>query len=212
MNTLQRNGGTMGVLSAVVFAVLFLLFITSGLDFQTMNDPSKALPAFSQSPGRWVATGLVGVVGSAVEIVFTAGLFIKLRERAPTRAATVLLLAVVGSTGFALSSLLQWLGGLQLAARLPTDQVAASHAYVALASVNQAFFGLGNAFVGAALIIGGWAITTTKALSTGVGWLAYVTGIVTALLLFVPSSAFLNFASFALVIIWLAWAGVELRR
>ena len=45
MNKLQQNAGTMGVLSAVVFAVLFLLFLTSGLDFQTMNDPSKALPA-----------------------------------------------------------------------------------------------------------------------------------------------------------------------
>lgn len=212
MNGLQRNAGTIGVASAVFLALLFVLLLTSGLDFQSVNDPSKALPAFAQNRGRWVVTGLAGAVGSALASVFIAGLYLKLRENAPLRAATTLLLGVLGSAGFALSSLLLWLGGLQLADRVATDQVAANHAYIALAAVNQGVFGLGNSFVGAALIIVGWAISTTKALSAGLAWFAYVAGTVTVLLIFAPASSLLNLASFVFVIVWLGWAGLELRR
>ncbi len=212
MNTLQRNAGTAGVVSAVMLALLFVLFFNSGLDFQSINDPGKALPTFAKSQGRWIVVGIAGVLGSAFAILFTAGLYLKLRDGAPTRAATVLLLAVLGSTGFALNSLLIWLGGLYLAARAAADQIAATHAYIAVTAVSLGLTGLGNAFVGAALVIAGWAISATKALSTGLGWLGIVAGIITVLLLFAPTSSVLNLASFVLIIVWLAWAGTELRR
>lgn len=212
MNRLQRNAGSAGIVSAVMLALLFVLFFNSGLDFQSINDPGKALPAFTQSQGRWIITGVTGVLGSAFAILFIAGLYFKLRDGAPTRATTVLLLAVLGSTGFALNSLLIWLGGLHLAARAAADQVAATHAYVAVAAVSLGLTGLGNAFVGAALVIAGWAISTTKTLSIGLAWLGIVAGISTVLLLFAPTSSLLNLASFILIIVWLAWAGIELRR
>jgi len=55
-------------------------------------------------------------------IVFTAGLDVKLRDAAPTRAATVLLLGVLGSAGYVVNSLLLWLGGQKLAARAATSR------------------------------------------------------------------------------------------
>jgi hypothetical protein len=210
MNSLQRNAGNFGIIAAVLLAVLFVLFLSSGLDYQAINDPTKALPAIAQNHGRWALTGVVGVLVVGFAVVFTAGLYRKLRDKAPTRAFAVLLFSVLGSGGFALSSLTQWLGGAQLAGT--TDQVAANHAYVALVAVNQGLMGLGNTFVGAAVAVAGWAVMATQTMGAAVGWLGIVAGVVTAVLVFWPMSTALNFASFILIIIWLAWAGSQLRR
>lgn len=209
MDSLQRNAGNFGIVAAALIAILFILFLTSGLDYQAINDPAKALPVIAQHRTRWMLTGVVGVLVVGFALVFTAGLYRRLRDKAPTRAFAVLLFSVLGSAGFALTSLTQWLGGAQLART--ADQVAANHAYVALAAVNQGLMGLGNAFVGAALAVAGWAVMATQIMGTALGWLGIIAGLVTALLVFWPQSTGLNFASFILVIIWLAWAGRQLR-
>lgn len=208
MDRVRQNGGTFGIISAVVLAVLFILVITSG--FQNVAaDPAQALAFINGSPGRWTLTGVLGVLGSLLTIVFTVGLYRAFREKAPTRAYAVLLFGVLGSGGYALASLAQWLGGATLAGT--ADAVAAGHAWVAVNAVVNSLNGFGNAGVGAALLTAGWAITGTRALSSGVGWLAYLTGIVTLIGLF-TTTPIIFLGSFALIIIFLAWAGYELRR
>lgn len=111
MDRLRKNGGTFG----------------------------KALPIISQAGSRWVATGVLGVLGTLFAMLFTAGLFGALREKAPTRAHAVLLFGVLGSAGYALGSLTQWLGGTQVAA--VKDQVAAGHAWIAVNALVTSFNG-----------------------------------------------------------------------
>lgn len=210
MDKVQQNAGTAGIVAAVVLVLLFILFFTSGLDPETTADPAKALPLIAKMGSRWAVIGVAGVFGSALPMLFAVGLFRRLRDRAPTRASASLFLAVVGLTGFALGSLISWLGGAQLVAT--KDQVAANYAWVALNAVRMGTDGLGSAFAGASLIIGGWAIIATRALPTAVGWLGVVAGVVTVLLVLAPASPALFFGSFILTIIWLAWAGNALRR
>lgn len=208
MDRVRQNGGTFGIIAAVVLAVLFVVILTSGFDPRTA-DPAEALSFISQSSGRWTLAGVLGVLGSLFAIVFAVGLYRVLRDKAPTRAYAVLLFAVLGSGGYALSSLVQWLGGAQVAGT--ADQVAAAHAWVAVNAVATSMGGFGNTFVGASLLTAGWAATSTRALSSAVGWLAYLAGIVTVLGLF-TANAVVFLGSFALIIIFLAWAGFELRR
>ena len=208
MDRVRQNGGTFGIIAAVFFAILFLLVMTSGLRPEAFADPAKVLP-LARAGGRWTITGLAGVLGTVFSTMFTVGLFAHLREKAPTRSYAILVFGVVGSVGYALGSLAQWIGGAQVAAA--TDQVAASHAWVALSAVVSSFNALGNAFVGAALLVAGWAISGTRALSSAVGWLAIITGVLTVLGLFTTNSA-LFLLSFLLVIVWIGWAGYEMRR
>lgn len=208
MDRVRQNGGTFGIIAAVVLAVLFILVLTSG--FQNVAaDPAQALAFINASTGRWTFTGLLGVLGSLLAIVFVVGLYRAFRDKAPTRAYAVLLFGVLGSGGYALASLAQWLGGAQVAGT--ADQVAAAHAWVAVNAVATSLNGFGNAGVGASLLTAGWAATSTRALSSAVGWLAYLAGIVTVLGLF-TANAVVFLGSFALIIIFLAWAGFELRR
>ena len=212
MDRLQRNGGTAGIVAAFLLAVGFILFMTSGLDPDALGDPAKALPFIGQQSGRWVAANLGFLLGSAVSLLFVAGLVARLREKAPTRAATVLYLAVIGLAGYALSSMLYWHGGTRLAAEVARDQVAANHAWVAVYTVGRGLEALGNGFVGAASAIAGWAIVETAALPSGVGWLGIVAGVITLLQVFAPAAEVLFLGSIVLTIIWLAWTGSALRK
>lgn len=209
MDRVRQNGGTFGIVSAVVLAILFIMVFTSGFTPDVAADPAKALALIKESGSRWTLTGVLGVLGSLLAIIFVVGLYRALREKAPTRAYTVLLFGVLGSGGYALSSLVQWLGGAQVAGA--TDPVAAAHAWVAVNAISASVTGFGNAGVGAASLIAGWAITATGALSAGVGWLAVLAGIVSLLGLFTANAA-VFVGSFVLTIIFLAWAGFELRR
>lgn len=112
MDRLQRNGGTAGVMAAILLALGFILFATTGLDMQAMADPAKALPFIAQQGGRWVATNIAFALGSVVSLLFVAGIASRLRERAPTRAAALLHLSVIGLAGHALASLLYWTAGV----------------------------------------------------------------------------------------------------
>lgn len=212
MDSLQRNGGTAGILSAAFLALLFVIFLSTGLTSEAIADPAKILPYIAQNTGRWKAAGLAGVLGVGFAIVFTAALYSRLRDRAPTRATAMLYLVLIGLGAFGISSLLTWSGAPRIADMAARDQVAANHAYLAYFAVTEGLDAAGNGFTGAGTILAGWAILGTAALSPVLGWLAVVTGVVSVLLLFSPANPLLFLGSLILTIVWLAWAGFALRQ
>ncbi len=212
MDRLQKNGGTAGIVAAVVLAVAFVTFMSIGLDPETTADPSKALAVITQQGGRFAAAGILFAIGTLVTAVFVVGLNSRLREPAPTRAAAFLYLVLVGITGYTLDSILLWQGMPVIGAYAAKDQVGAGHAWLTLNAVHLTFDAVGGTSVGAAQVIAGWAIIQTRALGSAVGWLSIVTGVVTILALFARTSAVLFLGSAVLLVVWLAWAGNELRR
>lgn len=213
VGTLQRNAGTAGIVAAVLLAVGVILFFSSGLaDPQTAADPAKALAKIAESPSRRALTSIVFAVSLAFAAVFLAGLYSRLREKAPTRAAAMLYFGLFGLAGFLFISMVQWLGGNHLASYVAKDQVAASHAYVALYAITQGANGLGNAFIGASLAIAGWAIIGTGALPATIGWVGVVGGVLTVIAVFAPTSNVVFLASTVLSVVYLYWAGSQLRR
>mgnify|MGYP001362518874 CR=1 FL=1 len=211
MDRLQSNGGTAGIITAIALAILFILLISSGLDPQTHQDPAKALPILSQKAGLFAVIGVLGALAAGFGLIFTVGLFSRLRDRAPTRAAAVLGLALVGLTAHAMGAVLVWQGGQFLVAVSGKDQIAANHAWIAITAVFQSLNGVGNAFTGGATLVAGWAAVATGALSSALGWVGIIGGVVLILQLF-AAAPILMLAGFTLTIIWLAWAGSQLRR
>jgi hypothetical protein len=210
MERLQHNGGTAGFVAAALLALGFIIVMTSGLDPQSVMNPEKALP-FIASGVRWALANIAFALTAAVAVLFVAGLASRLREKAPTRSAAFLYFAIIGLAGYALASLVQWQGGGQLVSYMAADQVAANHAWVALAAVARGLDSFGNGFIGAAEVIAGWAIIATGALPGSVGWLALATGVLTFLQLFI-GAPWLFFVGIILTVLWLAWTGNELRR
>jgi hypothetical protein len=207
----QRNGGSAGIITAVCLALLFILFMASGLDPQAAQDPAKALPLIGQKAGLFGAIGVLGLLASAFGLVFTFGIFSRLREKAPTRAVANLGFAFVGLTLHALGAALLWQGGQMLVALSAKDQTAAGHAWIALGAVNQSLMAAANGFTGAAIFVAGWAIVDTGVMNKSLGWLAVVAGIVEALQVFSTAMALMGLG-FILAIAWLAWGGAQLRR
>ncbi len=211
MERLQHHGGTAGYVSA--FCLLVFLVLSFGVPGTgaTYADPARALASIAGDRGLWRLSNLASILASGLAVVFTVGLWARLREPAPTRATVVLYLAVIGLGGYTLSGFVLWKGGLAMASYMAKDQVAATHAWLALDFMARGAADVGNAFVGAALMIVGWAIVNTGALSRSVGWLAGVTGILT-LAVIRPFSHKLEIVQAFVTIIWLAWAGRELRK
>lgn len=212
MDTTQRNGGTAGIVAAVLLVLFVLLMMSTGLDPQAAADPAKALPVIAQKHGLWVFTGIVGTLSAALGVMFTVGLSNRLKGQAPTRAAAILYFVIIGLGGYALSSLMQWVGGIQLAQYAGKDQVAASHAWLALHAAIGGANALGNAFVGAGLLIAGWAVIATALLNSTVGWVGVIAGLLSLVGIFAPTSLGVFLGSIVFVIVWLAWAGSELRK
>jgi hypothetical protein len=210
VDRVQQNGGTAGFITAIALALLFISFISSGLDPQTMQDPARAIPMLAQKAGVFAAIGVLGALAAGFGLVFTIGLFARLRDRAPTRAAASLGLAFVGLTGHGLGSLLLWQGGQFLVTVSAKDPTAADHAWIATAAVAQGLNGLGDAFTGGSLFVAGWAVVTTGAMAPALGWLGVIAGIFQALQLF-SAAPVLMLLGIILVIIWLAWGGSQLR-
>ena len=211
MERVQQNGGTAGIVTAICLALLFILFASSGLDMQTAQDPAKALPVLGQKAGVFAAIGVLGLLAAGFGLVFTFGLFTRLREHAPTRAAASLGFAFVGLTTHAVGAAILWQGGAMLVALSAKDQTAAAHAWMALGAVNQGLMTTANAFTGSSVLMAGWAIVATGAMSTALGWVAIAAGIVEILQVFSASMALMGLG-FLLVIGWLVWGGAQLRR
>jgi hypothetical protein len=211
MQSIQHHGGTAGIITAICLALLFILIASSGMDMQAMQDPAKALPGLGQKAGLFGAIGVLGLLASGFGLLFVFGLWARLRDRTATRAVATLGLAFVGLTTHALGAALLWQGGAMLAALSAKDQTAAAHAWTAVAAVNQGIMATGNAYTGASTLVAGSAIVATGVMSSTVGWVAIVAGIVEILQLFSSQMALMGLG-FLLVIIWLVWGGLELRR
>jgi hypothetical protein len=211
MDRLRTNGGTAGLVTAALLALLFISFMSSGFDPQTASDPAKAIPVLAGRPSLFALIGILAVLASGFGLVFTVGLWWRLREPAPTRAYATFVLALVGLTGHALGALILWRGGAAVVSAFARDQVAASHAWIAVGAIDHGVNALGDAFTGASILVAGWAIAATGALSPTLGWYAVVTGVV-ILLQFLTNAPILFLAGIILAIVWLAWAGSQLRR
>lgn len=210
IDRVQTNGGTAGIVTAVCLALLVIFFASSGLDMQTAMDPAKALPLLGQKAFVFGAIGILGLLASGFGLVFTVGLFSRLRDKAPTRAAASLGLALVGLGTHAIGAGLLWQGGALLAAVSGKDATAAAHAWVAVGAVNEGLMATANAFTGASAAVAGWAIVGTGVMSAGVGWVAIIAGLLEVLQVFTMPMA-LMFLGFLFVIAWLVWGGIQLR-
>ncbi len=211
MDRVQQNAGTAGFVTAALLATLFLLILSTGMTPQTALDPDKVIPLLKQKASVFGAIGVLGALAAGFGLVFSIGLFRRLRDRAPTRAAAILGFALVGLTAHALGALMLWRGGALIVAVSAKDQVAANHAWIAANAVAQGLDGLGDGFTGASILVAGWAIVATGAMSASLGWLAVVAGAVTLLQLLSPAPV-LFLAGFLLTIVWLAWGGSQLRQ
>ena len=213
MDTTQRSAGVAGVAAAVCLAGLLAVLMVTRLDPQRALYPPEAMRMIYNAPKVWGAIGIVGAVIPGLTMVFALGLFSRLRGEAPTQASVMLCFAVVGLGAFALSSLMLWQGGSQLAEHYSLrSETGARYAWLALHAVNGGLNAFGYAFAGASLLVAGWALIATGLLNPVVGWAAVAAGILNIVSLFAPNSFPVFQANIVGSIIWLAWAGIELRK
>src|SRR3990170_2079995 len=156
--------------------------------------------------------GIFGALVAGFAVVFSIGLVYRLREKAPTRALASLYLAVLGLGAHAADSMVDWIGTRMVGLHAAKDAVAAGHAYVAVSAVALSFNTMANAFTGAALLVAAWAIITTGALRPLLGWVAVVAGVLNLVMVFGAEGELFFIGSLLFTIIWLVWAGFELRR
>src|SRR5260370_35399288 len=101
MDRLRTNGGTAGIVTAVLLALLFISFMSSGLDPQTASDPAKAIPVLSGRPSLFALIGILAVLASSFGLVFNVGLWWRLPEPAPTPPSQAFVFAPVALTAHA---------------------------------------------------------------------------------------------------------------
>lgn len=207
----QRSAGTAGILAGVSLAILFVLFLTSGATMETFMDPATALPYVTANEGRLRTIGFFATITVSLAVFFTAGLAGKLRDKTPTRATGVLYFGILGLVGHGLSALLNWFGLPALVDYAAKDQVAASHAWVAISALSATFDGFGVLFIGLSILLAGWAIVAAGGMSSALGWFGVVAGLLNLLAALAPGAQILFLLSIVLPIIWLLWAGNSLR-
>jgi hypothetical protein len=211
MDRVQSNGGTAGIITAICLVALIILFASSGLDMQTAQDPAKALPVLGQKANTFATIGILGLLAVGFGLVFTLGLYARLRDKAPTRAAASLGFAFVGLTTRALGAALLWQGGAMVVGLASKDQTTAANTWIAMGAINQGLMATADAFTGTSALVAGWAIVATGVMSAALGWVAIIAGILEILQVFISQMALMA-AGFLFVIVWLAWGGVQLRR
>jgi hypothetical protein len=206
-----QSAGALGIVAGIALALVLLLYVSTGATHETFADPAKALPFVTQNAGRLRTIAALVIVTVTAATFFVAGLAAKLREKTPTRATGVLYFGILGNAGHGLNALLVWLGNPAVAAYGVKDQVAASHAWVAVNALSHVFGGFGNFFVGLSILLAGWAITSGRVMSSSIGWFSVIAGAVTALAAFAPEQMLLFLGSIVLPIVALLWIGNTLR-
>jgi len=212
MSPRRQTAGMMGIIAGAALLILFILFFTSGATPATFNDPGAALSFMRDQAGRLEVLACLAIITVATATVFVAGFAAALSQRTPTRATATLYFGLLGLAGHALGAFILFAGYPWLVSMAAKDQVAATHAYVALNGLTMATDGLGNFFVGLSTLFGGWAATITPGFGAALGWFGVVAGVITALAGLVPQIQPLYLGSFILPIVWLVWAGYTLRR
>ncbi len=211
MDRVQKNGGTAGLVTAVLLAVLFVLFFALGQDIMTPGDPAKSLAATTQKWSLFHLTAFVGLLAAGFAVLFVTGLATRLRDGAPTRARAFLYISLIGLASYALGSTVMMLGGRQIVDFAAKDQAGGAVAWASLSAVHAGLEGLGSTFTGVGAIIAGWAILNTKVLPAGAAYVGIVSGVLGVLGLFAAGVAPIMLGGFLLTIVWIGWAGSALR-
>jgi len=208
MDRVQQNGGTAGIVAGVLLVIGFALFASLGQD--AFASTPAALRVLTERRGLVTLITIIFFATIALAILFSAGLMGRLRDKAPTRAVAQFYFAVIGLSALILDGIIRWVGSGALSAA--ADQVAAGHAWLALATVASGVTAFGNAFTGASLLLAGWAVATTGVLPSLAGWVAVIAGIFTWAAIFAPTNPAVMFIGFLLPAVWLIWGGAALRR
>jgi len=211
MDRVQRNGGTAGLVSAALLALLFVLILSLGQDIMTPGDPAKSLAAATQKWSMFNLASFIGLLAAGFSVLFVVGLATKLRDGAPTRARALLYLVLIGLGSYALESVMRMLGGRQIIDFAAKDPAGGAVAWATLGAVGAGLEGLGSAFAGVGSILAGWAILNTKVLPAGAAYVGIVSGVLGVLGLFAAGMPLVMMGGFLLTIVWLAWAGSALR-
>lgn len=212
MGPRSQSAGTAGIVAGVTLAVIFILFLTSGITPATFMDPTQALQYVRAGGARLRSIAFFGAATVALATVFVAGLAARLQAKTPTRATATLYFGILGNAGHGIGSLAFWFGVPMFAAVAAQDAVAASHAWGAFTAITTGFDGFGNFGIGLSLLMAGWAIISEHALPAGLGWVGVLGGVATLALLFWRNSQVAFLASLVLTVLFLVWAGSELRK
>lgn len=214
----QRAAGMAGIVAGAGLAFEFALFMASGWTPETFADPASALAFFESAGTTLRAAAVVGVVNLGFTALFLAGLAGALRVAAPTRAATVLYLGLVGVAGHALVPLGLWLGpGTFLDLHSQRPELALS-AWSGFSAFLDAAGGVGALFAGVAVAAAGSAmfvIRQTRAPLALVGLLGGGASVLTVLGPDTPveaATAALYMPALILIIVFRLWAGLRLWR
>ena len=212
MERVQRNAGTAGIVAGVLLIVLFFLFMSLRITNAQFADPGFMVPLLTKDPGMFRNLGIAGALVAGFAVIFTVGLAYRLREKAPTRALAQLYLAVLGLGAHAADSMVTWIGIRTVGLAAAKDAVAAGPAYIAVSGVSASLYAMANAFTGASLLVAAWAVVSTGALRPLLGWVAVVAGVLNLGLALGAEGDLFFVGSLLFTVIWLIWAGLELRR
>ncbi len=210
MNPRPQTAGTAGIVAGLLLALLFILFMTSGVTPQIMADPTKVLDVAKQNVDRWRFTGFVGTLATVAVVFYFPGLAARLRDRTPSRATGVLYFGVLAVASHGLDGVLQWAGDPAIVRA--ADQVAAGPAWVALSAVHDGLRAFGNLAAGLVFLLAGWAAMNSKAFGSGLAWVGAIGGALGILSAFAPMTPLFFLGSFALFVVFLIWSGLELRK
>jgi len=211
MDRVQKNGGTAGLVTAALLALLFVLFLSLGQDVMTPGDPAKSLAAATQKWSMFRLASLVGLLAAGCSVLFVVGIATKLRDGAPTRARALQYMVLIGLGSYALGSVMWMLGGRQIIDFAAKDPAGGTVAWATLSAIGAGLDGLGNTFTGVGTILAGWAILDTKVLPAGAAWVGIISGVLGVLGLFAAGMPLVMMGGFLSTIAWLAWAGSALR-
>lgn len=203
---MQKVGAVAALFQAAVFVGLlaFNLVVFPSQGFATpdsLSDPK----ALSIAPSLAAASLLVAT--DAIWIVLVAvALYFRMRERAPALSAVGAIAAVAAAILFLAVGMIG-LGVTRLAAL--SDQVAAENAFIALDIARSGLLDAARFAVGLWGILIGLAALSSKALPSGLAYLAIVWGIA-----FVPAFLLppLGLVGVVLALVWLVWLAVLLLR
>jgi hypothetical protein len=204
-----RAAGIAGMIAGAGLLVEFGFFIASGWQPETFAEPAAALEFLAARGGYLRAAGVAGALNLVFTVVFLAGLASLLRQ-APTSAAAVLYLGLIGVAGHALVPLGLWVAPQAFAGHEPA---AAQAAWAAFAVSMEAAGGVGYLFLGLSMAAAGYAGLACRVLPRLLAWLTLLAGTATVILVLgagtrlepLATAAFLP--SIVLTITFRVWAG-----
>ena len=166
---MARFGGLAGIGAGIALVGEFSLFMLSGFSPDTFADAERTVAFLRERGGYLRAAVLVGSLGAGLTTLFVVGLASRLREAAPTRAAATMYLGVMGGVGHGLVALTFWVGIPLLIGQADRDPAQAAAAVVALAVITSGAEAFGNLFLALSMAAAGWAMASTRVLSSVAG-------------------------------------------